>query len=217
MNSNFFCLKDCNLALIATGIMAESLIELRDHLHRIPTSSLYYHFWGGRLRMSFVHPEYHNDFSWWAHFGLHDDILTERLAIIDPTEYKDIEDLRKRLIQVIENRIAEVDYMPWSRNENRFHFLRSTIIVYDLCHEPLGCVNSDLKTFISKMTPTSVFYHFIDARRRTSDGSDDFSVWLAGFGTQYEELIKKIKLIDPYFLSLSEIRKLLTELFNEHL
>ena len=167
--------------------------------------------------MSFVHPEYHNDFSWWAHFGLHDDILTERLAIIDPTEYKDIEDLRKRLIQVIENRIAEVDYMPWSRNENRFHFLRSTIIVYDLCHEPLGCVNSDLKTFISKMTPTSVFYHFIDARRRTSDGSDDFSVWLAGFGTQYEELIKKIKLIDPYFLSLSEIRKLLTELFNEHL
>jgi|SRR5579872_5637018 len=215
MASNLFCLKDCNLSLIATGIVAESLNEMRDQLYNIPDSSIYYHFWGGRLRISFVHPEYHNDFSAWAHFGLHDDILTERLAIIDPTEYAGIEPLRQKVIDVIEERMDEIETVTWSRKEHVFHFLRSILIVYDM--ELKTNIPSDLKVLIPKMTPTSIFYHFIDARRRTPEKLDDFSQWLSGFGTQFAELIEKIKGIDPYFLSLSEIRQKLTELFGIYL
>ncbi len=210
-----FEVKDCNLSLIATGEIAESLLELKDLLYRIPAISLYYHFWGGRLRISFVHPEYHNDFARWAHLGLHDEILTERLTIIDPTEYPDYEELRKKVIDVVEERLDEVEYMLWSRKEYKFHFLRSIIIVYDM--GITLSVPSDLKGVVPKMPFTSIFYHFIDARRRTPDGSDDFSIWLSGFGESFKDLVQKIKLIDPYFLSLSEIRQKLVELFNEHL
>ena len=210
-----FCAKDCNLSIIATGRVASSLVELRDLLYQVPIGSLYYHFWGGSLRISFVHPEYHNDFCSWAHFGLHDDVLTERLSIIDPTEFEDLEALRKKVIDVIEDRLDEIEYYSWSREEHRFHFLRSITIVYDLNLKTTA--PPDLKNFILKMPFTSIFYHFIDARRRTPNQSDDFSAWLSGFGTQFDELIKEIKKIDPFFLSLSEIRDRLTELFNQYL
>ncbi len=208
-----FHVKDCNLALIATGEVAESLIELRDLLYRIPSSSLYYHFWGARLRTSFI--QYHNDFARWAHFGLNDDILTERLSIIDPTEYPDLEDLRIVVVDILEDRLEEVQLITWSRNESKFHFLRSIIIVYDSGYSI--SVPSDLKEIIPKFTPSSIFYHFIDAKRRTSDKSDDFSLWLSSFDQKFTELIKKIKLIDSYFLSLTEIKQQLADLFNQYL
>ena len=210
-----FVIKDCNLSIIATGIVAESLIELRDHLYEIPLSSIYYHFWGGRLRISFAHPEYHNDFARFAHFGLNDEILTERLAIVDPTEYENLEDLRKKVIDIIEERIEEINIVIWSKNEYKFNFLRSIIITYDSKTK----IESppDLKTLIPKLTPSSIFYHFIDSRRRTQEKKDDFSYWLSQFENKNEELINKIKEIDPYFLSISEIKQKLNELFNRYL
>lgn len=215
MGKSPFYLNDCNLALVATGEVAESLIEMRDRLYQVSTGSLYYHFWGSRLRLSFVHPEFHNDFAKWANLGLRDDILTERLSIIDPTEYPDLEALRRKVIDVIEERIDESEYFFWSRKEEKFHFIRSVTIVYDTGRTAL--VPSDLKGIVPILTLTSIFYHFIDARRRTPDKTDDFSAWLSSFGDQFGPLIDKIKQIDPYFLSLSEIRQDLVNLFNEFL
>jgi len=207
--------KDCNLSLISMGKTAENLVEMRDQFQKIPTSSIYYHFWGGRLRLSFVHPEYHNDFAHWAHFALHDEILTERLAIVDPTEYPEVEELRKKVLEIIEARIGEVDSTIWCHTEWKFHFLRSIIIVSNMG----APVNNppELKGVLPRLTHTSVFYHFIDARRRTPNRIDDFSTWLSTFGSDYEDLSKKIQLIDPYFLSLSEIREKLVELLIENL
>ena len=54
------------------------------------------------MRPQFVHPEYPNDFAAWAHYGLHDDSLAEKLAILDPTEFSDLEDLRQIVLDVIE-------------------------------------------------------------------------------------------------------------------
>jgi hypothetical protein len=213
MELKTFYLKDCNLSLIATGITATSLNEFRDMLYLVPDSSIYYHFWGNRLRLNFAHPEYHNDFSRWAHFDLHDEVLTERLAIVDPTDFLDTDSLRKKVIEVVEERIDEIEYTSWSRWGPRFHFLRSITIVYDMgLHAQ---VPSDLKSLVVKMPPTSIFYHFIDARRRTPKQTDDFSYWLTYFDGQFDPVIEKIKLIDPYFLSLSEIKQKLTQVFTE--
>lgn len=209
-----FYIRDCNLSLVSTGKVAESLVELKDLLYRIEDSSLYYHFWGGRLRISFVHPEYHNDFAKWAHVGLHDDILTERLTIIDPTEFPNLSDLRKKVIDVVEDRLEEVEYLLWSRKEYKFHFLKSILIVFNT--GITVAAPPDLKGIIPKLTFTSIFYHFIDARSRTPEQLDDFSYWLSSFGDTYKELINKLKLIDPYFLSLSEIRQELEVVFQEY-
>jgi hypothetical protein len=63
------------------------------------------------------------------------------------------------------------------------------------------------------MSPTSVFYHFIDARRRTPDRSDDFRNWLRSFGEEFNPLVEQLTGIDPYFSTLVELRRDVADAF----
>jgi len=63
----------------------------------------------------------------------------------------------------------------------------------------------------------SLFYHFIDSRRRSPSGGDDFSEWLKSWGDQYQNLLDEILTIDPYFNSLIELREVLAAIFNSYL
>jgi hypothetical protein len=92
---------------------------------------IYYHFWGGMLRPSFDEPEYQNDFAAWAWRSLHDNILAERLAIIDPGQHRTIDSLRQELLDVIEERLAESELVVWAHPGQRFKFIRSQILVFD--------------------------------------------------------------------------------------
>jgi hypothetical protein len=58
----------------------------------------------------------------------------------------------------------------------------------------------------------SVFYHFIDARRRSPEMMDDFRSWLRSYGDGYEDLCSQLATVDPYFGSLVELRTQLTNL-----
>jgi hypothetical protein len=214
MADNLFHLKDCSLAAIATGIKARSLIELRDKLADIPLSSIYFHFWGGRLRTAFEHREYLNDFSAWVHYHLHDDILAERLALLNPQEYPDMEELRSDLIELIDDRLDEREFIPWSKSEEEFHFIRSQIVIFDTRH--LIAEPRDLIHIIPLLSSSSLFYHFIDAAKRTPDGIDDFSVWLEGFEGKYQQLIEAISKIDPYLIQLSDLQKKLETIFTNY-
>ncbi len=208
-----FAVKDCALISIATGKEAQNLRELSDRLETIHSGCIYYHFWGGMLRPSFDEPEYQNDFAAWAWRSLHDSRLAERLAIIDPTYYKDIEELRRELMDVIEERLAESEFVPWARSGQRFKFIRSQIVVFDtgIRIEHPG----ELCDRIPKMSLGSIFYHFIDARRRTKHGKSDFVEWFLSFKLGiYDDLIKRINSIDPYFTTLSALRNELHAVFE---
>lgn len=209
-----FLVKDCTLAVLSTGDSAGSLSEMKEVLARVPASSLYFHFWGKRFFTSFKHPELPNDFARWVYLQLHDRVLAERLGIIDPTDFSDLEGLRRSLIETIEQRLDEVEVFSWTPREQRYHFLRSVIVVFDT--ERSAAHPSELKTLLPQLSTNSIFYHFIDARRRTPNGTDDFSFWLAQQGDTYGELLSRIQHIDPYFLSLAEQRRKLTEALEAH-
>lgn len=209
-----FFIKDCALAVIATGEIAESMVQFKEVLRRIPLNSIYYHFWGSRLRSTVSPPQFVNDLAHWAHIHLHDDVLSEKLGILDPVEYAGLEDLRKAILEIFEEHLDEIEYMLWSKKESRFYFLRSNIVIFDTAIQ--ADHPSDLKKIIPALTPSSIFYHFIDARTRTENAKDDFSCWLATFKDDYPALIEKIQRIDPYFLSLTEIRQKLSEVINAH-
>ena len=87
-NSNVepFLIKDCALVTIATGKKAQNLKEMREHLLNIHLGSVYDQFWGG-LRPRFDEPEYNNDFAEWVHDALQDNILAERLSVIEPRSF----------------------------------------------------------------------------------------------------------------------------------
>lgn len=214
-SSSAFLVKDCALAAIATGERASRLDELRDKLVTIHLGCLYYHFWGARLHSGFAHPDYLNDFSIWAHTGLHDQYLAERLNMVDPNEYEDLNDLRQDLIEIIDDRLDEQESVPVSKREDQFYFIHSTTIVFDTPY----WINtpSEFKEVIPSLSTHSIFYHFIEARRRLPGGVDDFSNWLQQvFGEKYQDLIHELKEIDPYFLTLQELKETLTKTFHSY-
>jgi len=209
-----FEVKDCALVAVATGKEAYSLRELRDHLETVHSASIYHHFWGGLLYPRFEEPEFNNDFAAWARWCLHDPVLAERLGVVDPTDFPDIEGVRRELIEIIEERLFESELAAWTKADRPFHFLRSQIVVFDTGRritEP-----RQLPAVVPRMSMGSIFYHFIDTRRRTPGGVDDFRAWLEGFGDAYAELCGILASVDPYFTSLAELRKALSDVFLEY-
>lgn len=206
-----FQLKDCALIAIATGRRAQTLKELRDHVQLIPRSSIYHHFWGARLETRFEQPEYNNDFAAWVRHDLHDRALAERLSAVDPTDFPDLETVRQEIVDLIDERLDET--VPYLWAPRPFEFMRSQLVVFTT---PRECETAEeLADVIPHISSGSVFYHFIDARRRREDGLDDFRGWLAGFGRRYATLWETLANVDPYFSTLSELRLELGRVFRE--
>lgn len=210
-----FAVKDCALAIVAIGRRAQTLRELRDILRDIHPGCVYHHFWGTLLRPQFDDREYNNDFATWCHRSLHDNRAAERLAVIDPADYMDIERLRQEVIEVIDERLDETEVMLFARADQQFHFVRSVIVVFDTDRR-LG-QPGELVSTLPELSVGSIFYHFIDARRREPPGVDDFRAWLLGLGPEYGELCNALAEVDPYFESLFVLRDRLAALFARYL
>jgi len=209
-----FELKDCHLLSIATGASAQTLREFREALLWIHQDSIYHHFWGRLLQPHFDEPEYNNDFAAWAFHGLDDRTLAERLAVIDPSDYDDIEELRQEVVEIVEARLDESELLAWARADAPFHFIRAQLVVLNTglkLTEP-----AQLCRAVPEMSRGGIFYHFIDARNRTDNRDDDFTAWLFGFGTEYEDLIKELVSVDPYFSSLKELQRKLASIFETY-
>jgi hypothetical protein len=206
-----FAIKDCALANVATGRRAQTLRELRDIVRDVHPGCIYHHFWGALLRPQFVNREYNNDFASWCHDSLHDSIVAERLSAIDPADFPDLEELRQEVVDITESRLDETEVVLFSRSDQQFHFVRSVIVVFDT-HRRLADP-SELARALPEMSPSSVFYHFIDARRREPLGVDDFRAWLLGLGPEFAALCDLLAEVDPYFESLYVLRDHLAELF----
>lgn len=214
VNVQPFEIKDCALIALATGKKAQNLRELKELLATIGVDSIYYHFWGRQLRPRFDNPEYHNDFGIWSAYNLHDKALAERLAIIDPADFRTLDDLRNEIVEVIEERLDEMDNIIWTTHDEQFEFINSQIVIFKT--NRLVSKPNEFVKILPTMSVGSIFYHFIDARRRLQNGVDDFQNWLKNFGTKYQTLSNRINEIDPYFTSLTKLREELTEVFIKY-
>lgn len=66
--------------------------------------------------------------------------------------------------------------MPWAKSEQASRFVRSFIVVFDTgvhVNEPEHMVE-----VVSRLSNTSLYYHFIDDRSRPPEGMDDLRAWL---------------------------------------
>lgn len=209
-----FAIKDCALIAIATGRRAASLTELREILLDINPGSIYYHFWGGLIQPRFEEREYNNDFAGFVRHGLHDSVLAERLAMVLPNEHEGIESLRQEVVELIDERLDEAEYLLWVRSVFPLEFIRSQIVVFDtgkrISHP------EQLAVEIPKLSTNTIFYHFVDAQQRLGGHNDDFRFWIEGLDGDYQELSARLTELDPYFMSLSELRNQLADLFIDY-
>ena len=211
-----FEVKDCALVAIATGHRARSLRELRDEIETIDVAAIYFHFWGGLLRPTFDDPRYYNGFAIWAAHALGNAALAEKLSVIDPTEYPDMQGVREKLLSVTDEELAYTDGDKRVPADAGFEFVRSQIVVFRT--DKTLTDPTELAHAVAAMSRTSVFYHFVDARRRTPDSVDDFTTWLTDIQRdEHRELCRALAAIDPFFDTLSETRSKLASTFEKYL
>jgi hypothetical protein len=93
--------------------------------------------------------------------------------------------------------------------------MQAKIIVFDTGRRAAS--PRELLRFLPRLSSGSIYYHFIDAQRRTPRRSDDFSAWLRDLGPDLRPLADRLQAIDPYFSSLPELRDELLAVFTSHL
>jgi len=200
-----FAIKDCALITRMAGVdSAINLRELRERLRHCPLECLFHHFCETVIRPTFDDPEFRNDLAVWAARDLRDRVLAERLGIINPYLLSDIEELRRIVIDTIDDHLAELPYIPGVQLGEDFRFMRAVTVVFDTgmhLAEP-----GDLARMLPQMSLSSIYFHYVEARRRTPDRADDFTSWLKQFGDEAEEMIETLRSIDFYFLSLPELK-----------
>jgi len=203
---NQFEIKDCTLLTRMSGLPpALNLRELRDRITRCRQSVLYHHFCETLLTPQFDYPDYRNDFAVWVKHQIDDNVLAERLGILDPYSFASLEDLRLLLLELIDEHLGELPYTPSAHVGHEFYFMEATTVAFDTgkrINRP-----EELYDAVIKMTPGSLYFHFFEARWRPPIGMDDFSAWLQTLTEPSVNVVKAFQSIDFSFFTLSEIKK----------
>lgn len=201
-----FEVKDCGLLVRMSGLSpAINLRELRERVAACSENVLFHHFCETLLRPSFDNPDYRNDFAVWVKLYLGDRVLAERLGILDPYAMGSLEELRGVVVELLDDRLSEVPAIPSAALGDEFYFLEATMVTFDT-GDRIGHPR-DLAGAFERMTNGSVYYHFLEARRRAVMGQDDFSTWLREEPEENAGYIAALEEIDFYFYSLAELRR----------
>jgi hypothetical protein len=195
--------------VVLTGQRARNVEQLLGNLRAMPGAAIFYHTHHMYLAHHFETPMFSNDFALWVSEALQENALGEKLAAIDLLSFTSIRDLREAIITTIEANVRE--------NERRrrvcpdcdeFHFCRSKSFIMRT-----GLIAKDPDEFVQvlpQVTNVSLFFHFFEARLRLGRRTSDFSQWLSGRGE--ERLARSIDALDPYSMTLDELKQRITGL-----
>ncbi|MBN1662292.1 MAG: hypothetical protein JW943_01710 [Deltaproteobacteria bacterium] len=201
-----FYIKDCTLLTKMSGLSpAFDMRDLRDRIALCRPAVIYHHFCETPLAPTFDYPDFRNDFAVWVKRQLEDNVLAERLGMIDPYQFKSLEDLRAFTLDIIDERLCESYVMSSVPPGHEFYFQEAITMVFEtghVMHHP-----GEMLEIMALLTNSSIYYHFLEARRRTPGLTDDFSLWMENFGGEWESLVKTLRTIDFIFYSLPELKQ----------
>jgi hypothetical protein len=201
MNSNFE-FKQCITLVKATGKKAKSLAELRNLNASGSGDSIAHHTYQYFLKGRIM--EYTNDFSHWVGESLEESALAEHLSNIDPYAFPTVELLRSEILRTIDEYRGRFPEPREALPRDEFYFNETVTLVF-----PAGVRAENLAEFlmaIKYVDPSSLYYHFYDARVRLAGRSDDFSKWFRN-DLGNADLASRIASIDPFMHNLEGIRE----------
>jgi hypothetical protein len=196
------------------GQRAEDEKELADLLAQVPPGSVYYHTHGFFLRHRVFASTYTNDFAGWVVGEVRDPVLGEKLAMVDPFEFPDLEALREELCSVIDHHLGRLRTIPRIDRGLPFDFLQSHVLEL-----PVGVVATTLAEFrehLGQVDASAIYFHLFEARVRQGRQENDFSRWLRR-EVGLPELADRVARLNPYVGSLERVRARLLTLVDEAL
>ncbi len=185
------------------GKQADDEKRLVELLEEVPLDSVYFHTHSVFLRHRYIAGTYTNDFAQWVVTHVRDLVLGERLAVVDPFGFKNLEDLREEIISIIDDHLSRVSVVPRVIFGKPFYFNQSRII-----EVPTGVGVGTLREFrdaLSEVDVSAIYYHMFEARMRLQRQENDFSSWIAK-SLGMAELGEKIRAMNPYAGSLERLR-----------
>lgn len=205
-----FEFKQCASILKSTREKAKNLRDLREIIARVSDEAIFHHTYQYFLKGHIY--QYTNDFAQWAGESLEEEALAEHLSVIDPYEFKTIEDLRGALLAVIDRYLEDFPEPREAMSGDEFHFNETITLIF-----PAGIRAKNLAEFlmaIKYVDAGSIYYHFYEARVRLGGGIDDFSTWIET-SLDKKDLAEKVRAIDPFMHSIEEIRKHIIEVVEK--
>jgi hypothetical protein len=193
------------------GRRARDEQELLDLLEDVPIDSIYHHTAARFLRFEVVDAIFPNDFAMWATREVRDQVLGERLGVIDPFDFPNLEALRQELVTTLDDHLSRISIVPRVIHGEPFHFMRSRLIEISSGFEAV-----DLATFsdaLGRVDSSAIYYHTVEARLRKGVAEGDFARWL---GEQLDEkdLTARIARLSPFSSNLEAMRRQLLELIG---
>ncbi|HET6781512.1 MAG TPA: DUF5752 family protein [bacterium] len=187
--------------------------ELLEGIQEAPADSIYFHTTNAFLRSRYISAPYTNDFATWAAIQVGDRVLGERLAVVDPFAFNDVEGLRGELVSIVDDHLRGLQMVPRIVYGEPFHFMRSTIIAV-----PTGLRAHTLVEFsaaLRRVDLSVVYYHIFEPvrdRERVANPAN----WLE-HSLGMPNLAAQVRGLNPYVRSLEGLRARLVELTEQAL
>jgi hypothetical protein len=186
------------------GKKARHLKEFVEILKTIDESSIFYHVHHTFREYSFAPGQYSNDFARWMDEDLEESLLAERVASINVRDFMDIDALRGKLVEIVEdhlNNAVEIRKAPPGRE---FYFLRNIGIITATPYA--AWTLEEFAEGLRKVGMRSLYFHFFDARLRLGHKTNDFSNWIrTSLGNA--KVADAIDNLDPYFMTMDQLKE----------
>lgn len=198
---------------IILGKKAKNLMELLEGIKIVPGSCIYYHTHKFLQQHHYLSPEPPNDFAFWITNILQEKILGEQFASIDIIQYQSIAEIRKKLIDLLEDYLQCNKQQKEAQPGNEFHFLKSKSFILKT-----NQIANNLKEFyeiFKSISMNSLYFHMFEARLRLEKPTNDFSLWLESIGEI--EVAKKISQFDPYTMTLNDLKNKIIKILEKRL
>jgi hypothetical protein len=198
------------------GKRAQDLQRLLEIIEEVPADSIYYHTRSYYLRHPYTQELYPNDFASWVARHEQDRVLGERLGVVDPFDFNDIEAVRAELVGIIDDHLNHARGAVSTRVAEPFQFIRSHVIEVDLYIEVATL--QEFRDELSHVEIGAVYNHICEARMRKRRPSGDFAGWLSSeAGLGLAELSMQVVNVGRLGLNLEGMRTRIVNLCDQAL
>jgi hypothetical protein len=194
------------------GRRARDEQELLDLVEEVAIDSIYYHTAARSLRFEVLDAMFPNDFAAWVTREVRDQVLGERLGVVDPFDFRDLEAMRQEIVTTLDDHLSRISIVPRVIHGDPFYFMRSRMLEI-----PTGIEAHDLESFadaLARVDPSAIYFHSVAARLKKNVPEGDFASWLGGAAGR-PDLAARVGKLSPFSSSLEAMRQQLLAIVRD--